>query len=100
MTSKTAVESPFSESEEQELAVDLLAINNDRQLDRFLCALLRRAAGMSGGRLHFDVGGRLGRLVRIAIRRILPDVGRGFDPALTIQNKRKSLGAEALLGFE
>lgn len=100
MTLTHEAESPFSESEEQELATDLLAINNDRELDQFLCALLRRAAGMSGGRLHMDVGGRLGRLVRIAIQKILPSVGRGFDESADKLSKRISPEAEALLGFE
>jgi len=100
VTSTHQAESPFSESEEQELAADLLAINNDRELDRFLCALLRRAAGMSGGRLHLDVGGRLGGLVRIAIQKILPSVGRGFDASVDSLSTRTSPGAEALLGFE
>jgi hypothetical protein len=100
VTSTTRVESPFSESEEQELAADLLAINNDRELDRFLCVLLRRAAAISGEKLHLDVGGRLGGLVRIAIRKILPSVGRAFDASLASQSNQMSPGAETLLGFE
>jgi hypothetical protein len=98
--STTRAESPFSESEEQQLAADLLAVNNERELDRFIWALLRRAADISGGKLHVDVGGRLGGLVRIAIQRVLPGVGRGFDVSLASQSKQTSADAEALLGFE
>src|SRR5262245_28893524 len=82
MTTDTSrADSPFSESEEQELAAELLGVNSDHELDQFLGGLLRRAASAVGSVLHSPVGGALGGLVKGAVRKVLPDVGRLFNAA-------------------
>jgi hypothetical protein len=79
MTYSAQVESPFSEDEETELAADLLAVNNEQELDHFLSNLLRRGASAVGRRLRWPLSHRLGALVKGAMRKILPAVGRAFS---------------------
>ena len=105
MTPYTAhAESPFSESEEQELAAELLAVTNDRELDQFLGGLLRRAASAAGGALRPDVARVLGGLAKGAVRKILPDAGRVignlFDSAASGQIGQLAAGAGEMLGLE
>lgn len=93
-------ESPFSEGEEQELAAELLAVTRDRELDRFLVVLLRRAASAMGRKLPSQVGRVLGGLVKGALRKILPRIGFVFTPAAGGQVSQLTARAGQLLGFE
>ena len=43
-------ESPFSESEEMELAAELLNVSNEQELDQFIGKLLKKAGRAAGSR--------------------------------------------------
>src|SRR5262245_26001957 len=104
MTSSAQVESPFSEDEETELAADLLSVNNEQELDHFLGNLLGRGASAVGRRLRWPLLLRLGGLVKGAVRKILPAVGRAFSglilPGAGGQIGQLATGASQLLGME
>lgn len=112
-TEAAEAESPFSENEVTDLAAELLGVSNDRELDQFLGSLLRRAAVAVGGALHLRMLHVLGGLVKGAVRRILPGIGRAFsglvDPAGRHVDQRGQIGqlapqlvprASQLLGME
>ncbi len=104
MTYASHVESPFEEAEETELAADLLAVNNERELDQFLGNLLRRAASAVGGALRSPMVHPLGGLIKGAVRRILPGVGRAFSGLVGRgaggQIGHLAAGASQILGME
>src|SRR5262252_6060904 len=104
MTHSAQIESPFSEDEETELAMDLLAVNDEQELDHFLGNLLRRGASAAGRRLRWTLLLRLGGLVKGAVRKILPAVGRTFS-GLIVSGTGGQTGqlvgdASQLLGME
>jgi len=104
MTQTVQVESPFNEDEETELAADLLAVNNEQELDHFLGNLLRRGAFVVGRRLRWPLLLQLGALVKGAVRKILPAAGRTFGGLIASgtggQLGQLAAGASQLLGME
>jgi hypothetical protein len=70
-------EMPLTESEETELASELLEVTTEEELDQFLGRVFRRI-----GRGIRRIGGRLvrplGRVLRVMARRALPIVGGAF----------------------
>jgi len=104
MTQTARVGSPFSEDEETELAADLLAINNEQELDHFLGNLLRRAASAVGRRLRWPTLLPLGGLVKGAVRKLLPAVGRAFNGLIAPGSggliRQLAGGASQILGME
>jgi hypothetical protein len=69
-------EAPLSESEEVELASELLEITNEAELDQFLGNLVRRAASGIGRIVSSPVGKALGGVLKSAARKALPIVGK------------------------
>src|SRR5262249_36010057 len=103
MTRSVLIESPFSEDEETELAADLLATNDEHELDHFLGNLLRHAASAAGRRLRWPLLVPLGSLVKGAVRKILPTVGRRFNGLIPFgagDAGQLAAGASQLLGME
>jgi hypothetical protein len=104
MTHSAQVESPFDENEETELAADLLAVNDEQELDHFLGNLLRRGADAVGRSLRWPILLRLGGLVKGAVHKILPVVGRALS-GLTASDTggqigQLAAGAPQMLGME
>lgn len=94
-------ESPFSETEEQELAAELLGADSDQELDQFLGALLNRAAHAARSRLRPPVMRALGGLLKGAVHQILPGAGGRFVDLLgSAATGQLAVGAPALLGLE
>src|SRR5262249_42685356 len=104
MTHSAQIGSPFSEDEEAELAADLLATNDEQELDHFLGHLLRRSASAVGRRLRWPRLLPLGGLVKGAVRKILPAVGQAFSGLITTgaggEIGQLATGASHLLGME
>jgi hypothetical protein len=65
----------FTESEETELAVELLAVRDPRQFDRFLGGLIQRAARAAGGVGASRLGRALGGILKGVARSALPASG-------------------------
>ena len=57
MIQSAQIESPFNEDEETELAADLLAVNDEQELDHFLGNLLRLGASAVGRGLRASRAG-------------------------------------------
>jgi len=104
MTHSAQIESPFSEDEETELAMDLLAVNDEQELDHFLGNLLQRGASAAGRRLPWALLLRLGGLVKGAVLKILPAVGRAFSGLIAFRaggpTGQLAANASRLLGME
>ncbi|MGE3312027.1 MAG: hypothetical protein AB7O66_18845, partial [Limisphaerales bacterium] len=104
ITDRPQLESPFSESEEEEFASEMLAASSDHELNRLLSVLLRRAVSASGGGLGSQLGRILGGLAKGAIRQVLPTVGRGPAPLFGSDDEGLpgllGVGASRLLGLE
>jgi hypothetical protein len=104
MSYTPSVDSPFSESEEEMLAADLLGVTRDVELDRFLGQLVRRAAAAAGNLHSPSLVGALRALAKRAVRRILPGVGRSLPVTLerepTGQTGQLARESERLLGLE
>lgn len=64
-------ESPFSEAEEMELAAELLAVQNEDELEQFLGKLIKKA----GGFLKSGVGRQLTGALKGIARKALPVLG-------------------------
>jgi hypothetical protein len=90
MTQQAFPDSPFHEEEEMELAAELLAANNDQELDHFLGRMMRRSHSRFGRRLGAGRMRSLGGWLKGAVRRIFPRSHRhrwrfqpnmgGYDP--------------------
>ena len=68
-------ESPFDESEEMELAAELLEVTDEAELDYFLRGLIKRAGRAIGRGVRSPIGRRLIGLLRGAAKKALPRVG-------------------------
>ena len=96
--------SPLNENEVTDLAAELLGVSNERELDQFLGALLRRAATAFDRTLRPPILYPLGGMMKMAVRRILPGLGRasnGFvGPAAGNQIGKLAARASQLFGIE
>jgi hypothetical protein len=68
-------EGSFDETEEMELAAELLAVNDEGELDQFLGKLLRKAGRAVGGGLNSPLGRTLGGFLKGAVKKALPTLG-------------------------
>lgn len=95
----------FDEVEELELAAELLGVQSEAELDHFLGNFLKSALRKVRGGLSTPVGRALGGLLKGAIHKALPSVGRlasgVVGPDLGGQlTDRLAAGAGNLLGLE
>ena len=67
--------SPFSESQEMDLASELLALTNDAELDQFLGNLFKKVGGAVGKFMKGPVGRSLGGMLKGVAKRALPVLG-------------------------
>ena len=68
-------ESPFNETQEMELAAELLEITNEEELNYFLGNLIKRAAGAVGKIVKSPIGRTLGGVLRNVAKTALPMAG-------------------------
>lgn len=68
-------ESPFSESQEMELAAELLTVSNEAELDQFLGNLFRQASRAVGNFMRSPAGQVVGQSLRGVAKMALPTVG-------------------------
>jgi hypothetical protein len=71
----TQQEAPLSQSQEMELAAQLLEISNEEELEQFLGNLVRGAARAVGGFVRSPVGQALGGVLKNVAKQALPVVG-------------------------
>lgn len=68
-------ESGFDETEEMQLAAELLEVNDEAELDQFLGKLLRKASRAVGRGLNSPLGRTLGGFLKGAVKKALPTLG-------------------------
>ena len=68
-------DSPFDESEEMELAAELMEVSNDAELEQFLGSLFKKVARKVRKAVKSPVGRLLRRTLRRAARKALPIAG-------------------------
>lgn len=73
-----ALEQPFDEAQEMELAAELLEVADDAELGQFLGSLMRRAAQAAGALLKSPTGRALGGILKGAAKKALPQLGRAI----------------------
>ena len=93
-----------AESQEFELATELLEVGNEAELDRFIGNLFNRVAGAARHFARSDTGRALGGIVKSAIGQALPVVGRAAGSAISPSGgdlgARVGKAASDLLGLE
>lgn len=93
-----------SGSREAELAMQLLEVRSDAELDRFLGSLLSRAGSAAAKFAKSDTGQALGGILKKAAGEALPVIGRGvggaIDPKYAGLGERVGRSAGALFGLE
>jgi hypothetical protein len=72
------LDSPFSESEEMELAAELLDVRNEQELDHFLGSLISKAGKALGGFVKGPVGKALGGVLKQVAKTALPIAGKAL----------------------
>lgn len=105
MNGETDMESPFDETEEMELAAQMLEITDEAELDQFLGNLIRKAGRAVGRFVKSPVGRTLGGILKGAAKKALPILGGaagGFfgGPAGAAIGSKLAAGAGKLFGLE
>jgi hypothetical protein len=98
-------ESPFNQEQEEQLAAELLEINDEQELDQFLGSLFKKVRGFVGSALRSPLLRPLGGFLKGAIKKALPIAGGAlgsmFVPGIGGQiGSRLASGAGSLLGLE
>ncbi|MCI0488053.1 MAG: hypothetical protein L0229_15795 [Blastocatellia bacterium] len=98
-------DSPFSEAEEMEFAVELLEVTDEAELDYFLGSLIKRGAQAVGKFIKSPTGKALGGLLKGAAKKALPMVGKAVGtyfggPAGGAIGGKLASGAGKLFGLE
>ena len=75
-------EAPFNETQEMELAAELLSVSNEHELEQFLGDLIKRAGSAVGSFVRSPVGQALGGVLKNAARQALPIVGGAIGGAV------------------
>src|SRR5690348_3865927 len=65
----------FSESEEMELAAELLEVNNEQELEQFLGDLIKKAGHAIGSFVKSPIGKAIGGVLKTAAGKVLPIAG-------------------------
>jgi hypothetical protein len=65
----------LDETEEMELAAELLEVSDEEELDQFIGKLIKRAGRAAGRFVRSDAGRALGGMVKAAARKALPMLG-------------------------
>jgi len=95
----------FGETEVQELAAELLAVNSEQELNQFLGDLMKKAARALGSVVHSPVGQALGSALKSVGKHALPVAGAALGNMIVpglggmIGGKLAS-GAGSLFGLE
>lgn len=85
-------EGPFGETELNELAMELLSVQSEQELDMFLGKLFKKAAGAVGKFVKSPVGKALGGVLRTAAKTALPAVGSALGSFIPIPGVGTAVG--------
>jgi hypothetical protein len=98
------LEVPLQESQEMELASELLEVSNEQELEQFLGNVFRTVGRAAGQFVRSDTGRALGGILKDAARQALPVVGRALGDYVSPGSGATGAGlaqaAGTLLGLE
>jgi hypothetical protein len=90
----TAMESPFNEAEEMELATQLLDVADEAELDQFLELLFEKAKRKKGKRRGLSrIARPLGGILKGVVKQALPMVGGALGSLIPIPGVGTALGS-------
>lgn len=72
----------LSESQELELAAQLMEVNSEQELEQFLGDLFKKASGAIGGFIKSPVGQALGKALKPIASQLLPMAGQALGGAI------------------
>ena len=75
-------ESPFNESEEEELAAQLLEVTDEAELDQFIGGLIKKVSRAARSVIKSPLGRQLGGFLKGAIKKALPIAGGAIGGAI------------------
>jgi uncharacterized protein (DUF697 family) len=72
----------LSESQEMELAAELMEVNNEQELEQFLGDLIKKAGSALGGIIRSPIGQALGGALKGVAKQVLPMAGQALGGAI------------------
>ena len=72
----------LSESQELELAAELMEVNSEQELEQFLGDLIKKAGGAIGGLIKSPIGQALGGALKGVAKQVLPMAGQALGGAI------------------
>jgi uncharacterized protein (DUF697 family) len=72
----------LSESQEYELAAELMEVNSEQELEQFLGDLIKKAGSAIGGLIKSPVGQALGSALKGVAKQVLPMAGQALGGAI------------------
>jgi uncharacterized protein (DUF697 family) len=72
----------LSESQELELAAELMEVNSEQELEQFLGDLIKKAGGAIGGLIKSPIGQALGGALKGVAKQVLPLAGQALGGAI------------------
>lgn len=85
-------EGPFGEAELNELAMELMAVQSEEELDQFLGGLIKKAGRAVGGFIKSPVGRALGGVLKGVAKKALPMVGGALGSLIPIPGVGTAVG--------
>ena len=82
-TGELGQETVFNETQEMELAAELLEVSSNEELDRFLGGLIGKVGGLLGRAVRSPVGRAIGGVLKQTARTALPNIGRAAASAIS-----------------
>src|SRR5436309_2598282 len=76
-TMEGTLETPLSETQEIQLATELLEVANEQELEQFLGNVFSKVGRAVGSFVRSDTGRALGGILKDAAKQALPVIGRG-----------------------
>ena len=86
-------EGPFGETEVNELAMELMSVQSEEELDQFLGGLLKKAGRAVGGFIKSPVGKALGGVLKGVAKKALPMVGGALGSLIPIPGVGTAVGS-------
>jgi uncharacterized protein (DUF697 family) len=72
----------LSETQEMELAAELMEVNNEQELEQFLGDLIKKAGSAIGGIIRSPIGQALGGALKGVAKQVLPMAGQALGGAI------------------
>ena len=85
-------EGPFNETELNEMAMELMTVQSEEELEQFLGSLIKRAGRAVGGFIKSPVGRAIGGVLKGVAKKALPMVGGALGSLIPIPGVGTAVG--------